>query len=192
LSRDAQPVAMTVQCKKFPRQHLINRHDQIVAAVAGEFRQLGFDCIKSGYEAGGQPYDPDLFVCDPVGGLGFYIEIKCPSGPNVAIDLEAWLWYRTLGDVFIVAVRGDGRIAVLDVGADRPLFWGAAQDDSIPVLAAEQLRVLDVPLRLFDRGDPSYTSNKPFVVFRPRRVYQALDQALSAVLRKAGGCCDQP
>jgi hypothetical protein len=165
------------------------RHDQIVAAVATEFQQLGFDCIRSGYEAGGRPYDPDLFVNQPANGLGFYIEIKCPSGPNVAIDLEAWLWYRIIGDVFIVAVFGNDRCAVLDVAADSPAYWGAAQDDYIPVLAADQLRMLDVPLQLFERGDPSYTSNKPFIIYRQRRVFLSMEQALAAVLRKAGIRC---
>jgi hypothetical protein len=165
---------------------LKERHNQIVDVVSAEFRQLGFDVVRTGYEAGGQPHDPDLFVKQPANGLGFYIEIKCPSGPNVAIDLEAWLWYRTLGDVFIVAVFGNDRYAVLEVDADSPSYWGAARDDLIPVLAADQLRELDVPLRLFKRGDPSYTSNKPFIIYRPQHTYKTLDQALAAVLRKAG------
>jgi hypothetical protein len=157
-----------------------------LATVADEFRQRGFDIIRAGYEAGGRPYDPDLYVRQPAGGLGFYLDIKHPDGPNIAIDLDPWLHFRILGDVLVLAVWSDGRCAVLDVDRDRPLFWGAASDDRIPVLAAEQLRELDVPLKLFERGDPKQTSNKPFIIYRPRRVYQALDQVLSVVLRKAG------
>jgi len=168
------------------RHHLVERHNQIVDAVADEFRQLGFDVIRSGYEAGGGWYDPDLFVQQPDGGMGFFIEIKAPQSANIAIDLDEWLRFRILRDVLVLAVFGDSRFAVLNLDSDCPAFWGAAADDCIPVLAADQLRVLDVPLRLFKRGDPKYTSNKPFIIYRPRRVYQALDQALAAVLRKVG------
>jgi hypothetical protein len=113
---------MSTQTHNHPRQHLKDRHNLVVSAVSAEFRKYGFDVVRTGYEAGGQPFDPDLFVCAPVGGLGFYVEIKCPSGPNVAIDLEAWLWYRTIGDVFVVAVFGNDRCAVLDVAADIPAY----------------------------------------------------------------------
>jgi len=119
--------------------------------------------------------------------MGFYLEIKHPDGPNIAIDLDPWLHFRVLGDVLVLGVWDDGRIAVLDVDSDRPSFWGAAPDDKIPVLAAEQLRVLDVPLRQFERGSPEATSNKPFVMFRPRRTYGTIEQALAVVLRKKAG-----
>ena len=171
---------------KFPRQHLMDRHDRILTSVARAIRAAGLDVMLAGFEHGGRRFDPDLFVRQPAGGIGFYIEIKCPSGPNIAIDLDPWLHFRVLGDVLVLGVWDDGRIAVLDVDSDRPSFWGAAPDDKIPVLAAEQLRVLDVPLRQFERGDPSYTSNKPFIIYRPRRVFLSLNQALAVVLRKAG------
>ena len=174
-----------MRTQSHPRQHLIRRHDQILATAASEFRQLGFDVIRTGYEAGGQPYDPDLFI-KPPDSLGFYLELKRPDGPNIAIDLDEWLRFRILGDVLVLAVWGDGRCAVLDIDRDRPLFWGAAADDLIPVMAAEQLRTLDVPLRQFERGDPCYTSNKPFIIYRPQHTYKTLDQALAAVLRRAG------
>ena len=164
----------------------MDRHDAICAQVAEALRSAGCDVVLTGSEHGGRRYDPDLFVQPSPVQFGFYLELKHPDGPNIAIDLDPWLHFRILRDVLVLAVWGDGRCAVLDTDRDRPLFWGAADDDRIPVLAAEQLRVLDVPLRQFERGDPSYTSNKPFVVFRPRRVYQALDQALAAVLRKVG------
>ena len=169
-----------------PRQHLIQRHDQILATVAAEFRRLGFDVIKSGYEAGGQPYDPDLYVRQPAGGLGFYLDIKHPDGPNVAIDLDPWLHFRILGDVLVLSVWSDGRCALVDIDRARPTFWGAADDDRIPVLAAAQLIKLDVPYRQIDRGDPKQTSNKPFIIYRARRTYGTLGQALAALLRKAG------
>jgi len=177
--------AISLRTQSHPRKHLMDRHDQIVATVATEIQQLGFDVIRAGYEAGGQPYDPDLFVKSH-DSLGFYLELKHPDGPNVAIDLDEWLHFRILRDVLVLAVFGDGRCALVDIDRDRPTFWGAANDDCIPVLAADQLRMLDVPLQLFERGDPKYTSNKPFIIYRPRRVYQALDQALAAVLRKVG------
>jgi hypothetical protein len=171
-----------------PRQHLINRHDQILAAVADEFRQLGFDVIRSGYEAGGRPHDPDLFVRAPSDGHGFYLEIKSPQRERIGIDLDPWLHYRVLRDVVVLAVWGDGRCAVVDIDRARPLFWGAADDDYIPVLAAEQLIKLDVPLNLRERGDPNQTSNKPFVVFRPKRQFGSLREAIEFILQiKAGG-----
>jgi len=176
-----------------PRQHLKDRHNQIVDAVADEFRQLGFDVIRSGYEAGGGWFDPDLFVQQPAVGFGFYLEIKTPQRERIAIDLDEWLRFRILRDVLVLAVFGDSRFAVLNLDSDCPAFWGAAADDCIPVLAAEQLRVLDVPLRLFKRGDPKYTSNKPFVVFRSVRQFDSLREAIDFILQiKAGGCCDQP
>jgi hypothetical protein len=175
-----------------PRQHLIQRHDRILATVASEFQQLGFDVIRSGYEAGGRPYDPDLFI-KPPDSLGFYLEIKHPDGPNIAIDLDPWLHYRILRDVLVMAVWGDGRCAVIDVDNDRPLFWGAADDDCIPVLAADQLRVLDVPLRPRSRGDTRRSSNKPFVVFKIPRQFDSIREAIAYIIDiKAGGCCVQP
>jgi len=182
-----------LQALYHPRQHLKDRHNQIVDVVSAEFRQLGFDVVRTGYEAGGQPYDPDLFVCDQSGGLGFYIEIKCPSGPNIAVDLEAWSRYLTLGNVFVLAMWDDGRFAVFDVDVDIPVYWGAASDDSIPVLAAGQLIELDVPLRLFKRGSSQYTSNKPFVVFKTPRQFGSLREAIDFILQiKAGGSGAQP
>jgi len=170
------------------RQPLIERHNQIVAAVADEFRQLGYDVVRAGYEAGGQPYDPDLFVCDPAGGLGFYLELKRPDGHNIAIDLGPWLHFRILGDVLVLAVWANGRFALVDVDNDRPSFWGAAADDRIPVLAAGQLIELDVPLKLFKRGSPHYTSNKPFVVFKSLRQFDSIREAIDYIIDiKAGG-----
>jgi len=183
---------MRLNTQMHRRHHLKDRHNQIVEAVSNEFQQLGFDVVRSGYEAGGHWFDPDLFVRQPAGGIGFYIEIKCPSGPNIAVDLEAWSRYRTLGDVFIVTVWDDGRIAVLDVEADRPSFWGAAPDDKIPVLAACELAALNVPLKLFARGTPDTTSNKPFVVFRSPRQFDSLREAIDYIIDiKAGGYCDR-
>jgi hypothetical protein len=156
-----------------------------LATVADEFRQLGFDVLRTGYECGGQPYDPDLFIKHP-DSLGFYLDIKYPDGPNIAIDLDEWLRFRVLRDVLVLSVWSSGRFALVDIDRSRPVFLGAAQDDYIPVLAADQLRELDVPLRLFERGDPKQTSNKPFIIYRPRRVYPSLEQALAAVLRRAG------
>lgn len=170
------------------RHHLVERHNQIVDVVSAEFRQLGFDVIRSGYEAGGDWYDPDLFVRQPAGGIGFYIEVKTPIAPNIAIDLDEWLRFRVLGDVLVLAVWSDGRCAVIDVDNDRPLFWGAAADDCIPVLAAGQLIELDVPLRLFKRGTPDTTSNKPFVVFRSTRQFGSLREAIDFIIDiKVGG-----
>jgi len=164
-----------------------------VEAVAEEFRQLGFDVIRSGYEAGGDWYDPDLFIQQPAGGFGFYVEVKCPIAPNIAIDLEAWSRYLTLGDVVVLAMWDDGRFAVVVVDVDSPAYWGAAADDCIPVLAAGQLIELDIPLRLFKRGSSKYTSNKPFVVFKSPRQFDSLREAIDFILQiKAGGCCDQP
>ena len=174
------------QCKQFPRQHLMGRHDRILSGIVRAFRSAGLDVVPVGAEYGGQQYDPDLFVKPRYESHGFYLEVKTPQGANIAIDLDEWAYFRDLGNVLVLAVWGDGRCAVLDIDRDRPLFWGAAQDDSVPVLAAEQLRIMDVPLRLFDRGDPSYTSNKPFVVLRPRHTYKTLELALAAVLRRAG------
>ena len=164
----------------------MDRHDAICAQVAEALRSAGCDVVLTGAEHGGRRYDPDLFVQPCPVQFGFYLELKRPDGPNIAIDLDPWLHFRVLRDVLVLAVWGDGRCAVIDVDNDRPTFWGAASDDRIPVLAAEQLREMDVPLRLFERGDPSYTSNKPFIIYRPRRVYPSLEQALAAVLRKAG------
>ena len=169
------------------RHHLVERHNQIVDAVADEFRQLGFDVIRSGYEAGGDWYDPDLFLQQPAGGLGFYLEIKTPQRERIAIDLDEWLRFRILGDVLVLAVFGDSRFAVLNLDSDCPAFWGAAADDCIPVLAAEQLRVLDVPLRLFKRGSPQYTSNKPFVVFKPTQQLDSLQDAIEFILSSQEG-----
>ena len=181
-----------ISLRTHPRQHLIHRHDQILATAASEFRQLGFDVIRAGYEAGGQPYDPDLFVKSH-DSLGFYLELKHPDGPNVAIDLDPWLHYRILRDVLVLAVWSDGRCAVLDIERDRPTFWGAAADDCIPVLAADQLRELDVPLKLFERGDHKQTSNKPFVVFRPQHQFNSLREAIAYIIDiKAGGSGAQP
>jgi hypothetical protein len=177
-----------LQALDHPRQYLRDRHNHIVAAVANEFERLGFDVIRTGYEAGGGWFDPDLFVRQPAGGLGFYLEIKCPIATNIAVDLEAWSRYRTLGDVFIVTVWDDGRIAVLDVEADRPSFWGAAPDDKIPVLAAYELAALNVPLKFFARGTPDTTSNKPFVVFRSPRQFDSLREAIEFIIDiKVGG-----
>ena len=163
------------------------RHDQILATAASEFRQLGFDVIRAGYEAGGQPYDPDLFI-KPPDRLGFYLELKHPDGPNIAIDLDPWLRFRVLRDVLVLAVWSGGRCAVIDVDNDRPTFWGAASDDKIPVLAAAQLIELDVPLKPRERGDPKQTSNKPFVVFRSPRQFDSLREAIDFILQiKAGG-----
>ena len=82
---------------------------------------------------------------------------------------------------------------MVDIDRDRPTFWGAAADDRIPVLAAEQLRVLDVPLRPRERGDPKQTSNKPFVVFRSPRQFDSLREAIDFILQiKAGGLGEQP
>jgi len=175
-----------LRTQSHPRHHLIQRHDQILATAASEFRQLGFDVVRTGYEAGGRPYDPDLFVCDHSGGLGFYLEIKHPDGSNIAIDLDPWLHFRVLRDVLVLAVWSDGRCAVLDIDRDRPLFWGAEPDDKIPALAAAQLIELDVPLKPRERSDPRQTSNKPFIIYRPQHTYKTLDQALAAVLRRAG------
>jgi hypothetical protein len=181
-------VALAVQAipKQFPRQHLMERHDRILSGIAHAFRSAGLDAAPAGAEYGGERFDPDLFVKPRHEQSGFYLEIKTPQRERIAIDLDEWTYFRTLGNVLVLAVWGDGRCAVIDVDNDRPLFWGAADDDRIPVLAADQLRVLDVPLKLFDRGDPSYTSNKPFVVLRPRHTYRTLEQALAAVLRKVG------
>jgi hypothetical protein len=164
----------------------MDRHDRILSGIVRAFRSAGLDVVPAGAEYGGEQYDPDLFVRQPAGGIGFYIEVKTPIAPNIAIDLDEWLHFRVVRDVLVLAVWADGRCALLDIERDRPLFWGAAADDLIPVLAAEQLRTLDVPLRQFERGDPSYTSNKPFIIYRPRRVYPSLEQALAVVLRKAG------
>jgi hypothetical protein len=181
------PAAMTVQkCEQFPRQHLMDRHDSICALVAEALRSAGCAVVLTGAEHGGRRYDPDLFVQQRPGQFGFYLEIKRPDGPNIAIDLDPWLHFRVLRDVFVLGVWMGGRFALVDIDRDRPLFWGAAADDRIPVLAADQLRMLDVPLQLFERGDPRRTSNKPFIIYRPRRVYPSLEQALSVVLRKAG------
>ena len=175
-----------MQCKQFPRQHLIDRHDRTLSGIVRAFRSAGLDVVPTGAEYGGEQYDPDLFVKPRYESHGFYLEVKTPQGANVAIDLDEWMYFRTLGSVLVLGMWGDGRCAVLDIDRDRPLFWGAADDDRIPVLAAEQLRTLDVPLRQFERGDPSYTSNKPFVVLRPRHTYKTLELALAAVLRRAG------
>jgi hypothetical protein len=164
----------------------MDRHDRILRRVVGVLRYAGLDVAPVGAEYGGEQFDPDLFVKPRYESHGFYLEVKTPQGANVAIDLDEWTYFRTLGSVLVLAVWGDGRCAVIDVDNDRPLFWGAADDDRIPVLVAGQLIELDVPLKLFERGSPQYTSNKPFIIYRPRRVYQALDQALAAVLRKAG------
>jgi len=175
------------------RHHLVERHNQIVDAVADEFRQLGFDVIRSGYEAGGGWYDPDLFVQQPDGGMGFFIEIKAPQSANIAIDLDEWLRFRILRDVLVLAVFGDSRFAVLNLDSDCPAFWGAAADDCIPVLAADQLRVLDVPLRLFKRGTPDTTSNKPFVVFKHYQQFNSLREAIEFIIDiKVGGSGAQP
>jgi len=165
----------------------MSRHDRILATVTNEFQRLGFDVIRSGYEAGGQPYDPDLFVRQPAGGIGFYIEVKTPIAPNIAIDLDEWLRFRVLRDVLVLAVFGDSRFAVLNLDSDCPAFWGAAADDCIPVLAADQLRVLDVPLRLFKRGTPDTTSNKPFVVFKPTQQLDSLQDAIEFILSSQEG-----
>lgn len=171
-----------------PRQHLKDRHNNIVAAVANEFERLGFDVVRAGYEAGGHWFDPDLFIQQPAGDMGFFIEVKAPQSANIAIDLDEWFRFRELKDVTVLAVFDDGRTAVLDVDNDRPYFWGAAADDCIPVLAAGQLIELDVPLRLFKRGDPKYTSNKPFVVFRSPRQFDSLREAIDFILQiKVGG-----
>jgi hypothetical protein len=174
------------QCKQFPRQHLMERHDRILSGIAHAFRSAGLDAAPAGAEYGGERFDPDLFVKPRYESHGFYLEVKTPQGANIAIDLDEWTYFRTLGNVLVLAVWGDGRIAVLDMDSDSPAFWGAAADDRIPALAAEQLRVLDVPLKLFERGDPSYTSNKPFIIYRPRHAYRTLEQALAALLRKVG------
>jgi hypothetical protein len=175
-----------VQKCNFPRQHLMDRHDRILMGIVRAFRSAGLDVAPAGAEYGGEQYDPDLFVKPRHEQSGFYLEIKTPQRERVAVDLDEWTYFRALGKVLVLGVWSDGRCAVIDVDADRPLFWGASADDRIPVLAAGQLIELSVPMKLFERGSPQYTSNKPFVVFRPRRVYQALDQALVAVLRKAG------
>jgi hypothetical protein len=176
-----------------PRQHLKDRHNQIVEAVSNEFQHLGFDIVRAGYEAGGHWFDPDLFIQQPAGDMGFFIEIKAPQSAHIAIDLDEWLHFRILGDVLVLAVWSSGRCAVLDVEADRPYFWGTAADDRIPVLAADQLRLLDVPLQLFERGDPSYTSNKPFVVFKRYQQFNSLREAIEFVVGiKAGGLGEQP
>jgi hypothetical protein len=171
---------------KFPRQHLMDRHDRILLGIARALQSAGLDVVLAGAEHGGEQYDPDLFVKPRHDQLGFYLEVKTPLGANIAVDLDEWTYFRTLGNVLVLAVWPSGMCAVIDVDSDSPAFWGAADDDYIPVLAAAQLIELDVPLRLFDRGDPSYTSNKPFIVYRPRHTYGTLDQALAAVLRKAG------
>jgi hypothetical protein len=175
------------------RRNLVGRHNQIVASVAAEFRRLGFDCIRSGYEAGGGWFDPDLFVKTRHEQLGFYLELKTPQRERIAIDLDEWLHFRVLRDVVVLAVWADGQCAVVDVDRDRPTFWGAAADDRIPVLAADQLRMLDVPLQLFERGDPSYTSSKPFIIYRPNRQFNSLREAIEFVVGiKAGGLGEQP
>jgi len=153
--------------------------------MASDLRSLGLDVVRAGFEVGGERFDPDLFV-RPGNQLGFYLEIKTPQRERIAIDIDEWLRFRILGDVLVLAVWSSGGAAIIDIERDRPAFWGAAETDSIPVLAARDLHALDVPLRLYEPGDPSYTSNKPFVVFGPRRVYRSVEQALSAVLRKAG------
>gem|GEM_PF-6663612 len=174
------------QCKQFPRQHLMDRHDRILSGITRAFRSAGLDVAPVGAEYGGEQYDPDLFVKPRHEQLGFYLELKTPQRERIAIDLDEWTYFRTLGNVLVLGVWADGRCAVVDIERDRPLFWGAASDDRIPVLAAEQLREMDVPLRLFDRGDPSYTSNKPFIIYRPQHTYKTLELALAAVLRRAG------
>jgi len=184
-------MALAVQCKQsqreqFPRQHLMDRHDRILSGITRAFRSAGLDVAPVGAEYGGQQYDPDLFVKPRHEQLGFYLELKTPQRERIAIDLDEWTYFRTLGNVLVLAVWADGRCAVVEIGRDRPLFWGAAADDCIPVLAADQLRELDAPLKLFERGDPSYTSNKPFIIYRPQHTYKTLEQALAAVLRKAG------
>ena len=175
-----------MQCKQFPRQHLMDRHDQTLSGIVRAFRSACLDVVPVGAEYGGEQYDPDLFIKARHEQSGFYLEIKTPQRERIAVDLDEWTYFRALGNVLVLGVWADGRCAVVDIERDRPLFWGAAADDCIPVLAAEQLRIMDVPLRLFDRGDPSYTSNKPFVVLRPRHTYGTLEQALLALLRKAG------
>jgi hypothetical protein len=176
-----------LRTQSHPRKHLMVRHDQIVAAVADEFRKYGFDVIHTGYECGGRPYDPDLFI-QPADGLGFYLELKRPDGPNIAIDLDPWLHYRILRDVLVLGVWADGRCAVVDIDSDRPTFWGAATDDHIPVLAAAQLIELDVPLKPRARSDPRQSSNKPFVVFKRYQQFNSLREAVEFVVGiKAGG-----
>jgi hypothetical protein len=164
----------------------MDRHDRILSGIVRAFRSAGLDVVPAGAEYGGKQYDPDLFVKPRHEQLGFYLEIKTPQRERIAIDLDEWLHFRVLRDVLVLAVWSSGRCAVVDIERDRPLFWGAAADDCIPVLAADQLRELDVPLRLFERGSPQYTSNKPFIIYRPRRVFRSLEQALAALLRKAG------
>ena len=189
----SEGVMIKVNTQIHLRHHLVERHNQIVDDVSVEFRQLGFDVVRAGYEAGGGWFDPDLFVQQPDGGMGFFIEIKAPQSANIAIDLDEWLRFRVLGDVLVLAVWADGRIAVLDVDNDRPLFWGAAADDCIPVLAAGQLIELDVPLRLFKRGTPDTTSNKPFVVFSSTRQFGSLREAIEFIIDiKVGGSGVQP
>ena len=166
----------------------MDRHDRILRRVVGVLRHAGLDVVPVGREYGGEQFDPDLFVRPRYEPYGFYLEIKTPQGNNIAIDLDEWLHFRVLGDVLVLAVWLDGKCAVVDIERDRPLFWGASADDRIPVLAVDQLRRMDVPLRQFEHGDASYTSNKPFVVLRPRHVYPSLDQALAVVVRKAGVC----
>ena len=184
----SEGVMIKVNTQIHLRHHLVERHNQIVDAVADEFRQLGFDVVRAGYEAGGGWFDPDLFIQQTAGGFGFYLEIKTPQRERIAIDLDEWLRFRILGDVLVLAVWADGRIAVLDVDNDRPLFWGAAADDCIPVLAAGQLIELDVPLRLFKRGTPDTTSNKPFVVFKHYQQFNSLREAIEFIIDiKAGG-----
>ena len=178
------PVALAVQCEinPFPRQHLMDRHDRILRRVVHVLRYAGLDVVPSGAEYGGDRFDPDLFVKPRHDQLGFYLEIKTPQAGNIAIDLDEWSYFRALGNVLVLAVWANGRCAVVDVDRHRPLFWGASADDRIPVLAVDQLRRMDVPLRLFERGDASYTSNKPFVVLRPRHVYPSLERALASAL----------
>jgi len=182
-----------LRTQSHPRRHLLSRHDRILATAASEFRQLGFDVIRTGYEAGGQPYDPDLFVQQPANGLGFFLELKRPDGPNVAIDLDPWLHFRILRDVLVLAVWADGRCALLDIDRDSPLFWGAAPDDKIPVLAACELAALNVPLKFFARGTPDTTSNKPFVVFKHYQQFNSLREAIEFIIDiKVGGSGAQP
>jgi hypothetical protein len=164
----------------------MDRHDQTLSGIVRAFRSACLDVVPVGAEYGGEQYDPDLFIKARHEQSGFYLEIKTPQRERIAIDLDEWLHFRILRDVLVLAVWGDGRCAVIDVDSDSPAFWGAASDDRIPVLAAEQLRVLDVPLRQFERGDPSYTSNKPFIIYRPQHTYKTLELALAAVLRRAG------
>jgi len=173
---------------KFPRQHLKDQHDSLLVEIELMLRSQGVDVVRCGAEAGGHLYAPDLFV-RPSSGNGFYLDLKLPVGPRIGLALDEWLYFRLLGDVFLLAVRAEGsgyKASIVSVDQDKPLFLGASREDFIPVMAYSELKSMDVAIRFFQRGDPGSTSNKPFVVYRPRLVFPSSESAIDFILRQAG------